>query len=182
MDAPGRRVERRGDAAPGLSSGMSNARRRVLWGSLLAVLVAAATVVTPYWVMRPFRPQGPRELEVALTVLRFAPWLITAALGLAVWMVARAWRGGWLRRSGTTLALLVVVAAAAASRVNLFEKMFAPLPGPTFAAARGAPLPAEDVVMAVRVGEAARAYPVRIMAYHHVLNDEVGGVPLVVTY
>jgi hypothetical protein len=27
-----------------------------------------------------------------------------------------------------------------------------------------------------------RAYPVRVMAYHHVLNDELGGQRLVVTY
>ena len=161
---------------------MVNARRPVLWGSLLAVLVAVATVVTPYWVMQPFRPQGPRELALALGLLRWAPWLLAGALLLAVWMVARAWRLGWLRRSGTTMALLLVVAAAAGSRVNLFEQMFAPLPGPSFVAAAGAPLPAEDVVMAVRVGGVARAYPVPIMAYHHVLNDDVGGVPLVVTY
>ena len=47
---------------------------------------------------------------------------------------------------------------------------------------KGAPLPADDVVMAVRVGPEARGYPVRIMAYHHVLNDDLGGVPLVITY
>lgn len=161
-------------------------RRAVLLGSLLAVIVAVATVITPYWVMRPFRPQGPGELQVALVTLRFAPWLLLGALLLAGTMVWRAWSVGgawrWLRRIGTTLALLLVIAAAAASRVNLFEKMFAPLAGPTFVAAAGAPLPADDVVMAVLQGGAARAYPVRIMAYHHVLNDELGGVPLVITY
>ena len=43
-------------------------------------------------------------------------------------------------------------------------------------------LPGEAIVMAVRVGERSRAYPVEVMAYHHVLNDVVGDTPLVVTY
>ena len=152
-----------------------------MW-SLLAVVVAVATLVTPYWVMRPFRPQGPVELEVALWTLRLAPWLFIAAVVLALWACVRAWPRGWSRRVTAVLALLLVGAAAAGSRINLFEEMFAPMSGATFVAARGAPLPADDIVMTVRVGEAARAYPVRIMAYHHVLNDELGGAPLVITY
>ena len=39
-----------------------------------------------------------------------------------------------------------------------------------------------DVVLAVRVGDDAVAYPVRQMAYHHVVQDTVGGVPIVATY
>ena len=152
----------------------------MLPGSLLAVLVAVVTVVLPYWVVRPFRPQGPGELAVALTTLRLAPWLLAGAAALAVWMVVRARPGR--PRIGTALALLLVLAAAAGSRVNLFEQMFAPLPGPTFVAVAGAPLAGDEQVMAVRVGDVVRAYPVRIMAYHHVLNDAPGEVPLVVTY
>jgi hypothetical protein len=157
-------------------------RRVVLLGSLLAVLVAAATIVTPLWVMQPFRSQGPRELVVALGTLRLAPWLLAAATALALWMVVRAWPEGWLRRVGSTLALIVVLAAAWVSRINVFEEMFAPLPGPQLVAVADAPWSDGDVMMTVRVGEAARAYPVRVMAYHHVLNDVLGQTPLVVTY
>ncbi len=162
--------------------------RSVWLGSLLAVIVAVAVVVTPYWVMRPFRPQGATELQVALVALRLAPWLLGAAAIVALWMTARAWTGGaqglrkWGRRVATGLSLVLVLGAVGASRINLFEKMFAPLPGPTYVAAAGAPLPADDVVMVVAEGGAGRAYPVRILAYHHVVNDEVGGVPLVATY
>ncbi len=157
-------------------------RRLVLPGSLLAVIVAGVALVTPYWVMRPFRSQGSTELAVALGTLRIAPWVLAAAAALALWMVVRAWPQGWLRRVGTVAALVVVLAAAALSRINPFERMFAPLPSPTFVAVADAPWAEGDVMMTVRVGEAVRGYPVRVMAYHHVLNDELGGQRLVVTY
>jgi hypothetical protein len=160
---------------------MSRPRPALVW-SLLAVLVAIAAVITPYWVMRPFRPQGAGELQVALVVLRLAPWLLVGAAGVTVWMLARVWSRGWLRRIGACVAVLLVLACGAASRINLFEQMFAPMRAPSFVAVAGAPLPADEVVMAVRVGAEARGYPVRILAYHHIVNDELGEVPLVATY
>jgi hypothetical protein len=40
---------------------------------------------------------------------------------------------------------------------------------------------AEEVI-AVHIGTAARAYPVRSMSYHHIVNDVLGGLPIVATY
>jgi hypothetical protein len=162
---------------------MPSATRRpfVLLG-LGAVLVALATLVTPLWVMRPFRPQGSTELAVALWVLRFGTWLLALAGLMAMIAVVRAWPAGWWRRIGALSLLLLTIGAGVLSRVNVFEMMFAPLPAPRFAAASESGLPGEAIVMAVRAGATARAYPVEIMAYHHVLNDVVGDTPLVVTY
>ena len=39
----------------------------------------------------------------------------------------------------------------------------------------------EPVIVFVRGGE-ARAYPLRILMFHEIVNDEVGGVPVAVTY
>ncbi len=163
-------------------------RPLVLPGSLLAVIVALAMLITPLWVMQPFRSQGATELAVALGTLRIAPWVLGVAVALALWMVIRAWPLVsprwllWTRRLGTVLALLLVLAAAALSRINPYEQMFAPLPGPTFVAVADAPWSPDDVMMTVRIDETVRAYPVRVMAYHHVLNDDLAGHPLVVTY
>jgi len=39
-----------------------------------------------------------------------------------------------------------------------------------------------DLVLAVsRDGDAA-AYPIRLIAYHHIVNDRIGRTPSVVTY
>ena len=161
---------------------MSMIRRPFVLLGLGGLLVALAVLITPLYVMRPFRPQGPTELAVALWVLRLAPWLLTGAGALVVAAVVRAWPGGWWRRIGATLMLLVTIGAGALSQINVFETMFAPLPVPRFAGVKETGLPSEAIVMAVRVGETARAYPVEVMAYHHVLNDVVGETPLVVTY
>jgi hypothetical protein len=38
------------------------------------------------------------------------------------------------------------------------------------------------MVIAVNVQGEARAYPIREMAYHHIVNDVVAGQPIVSTY
>ncbi len=39
-----------------------------------------------------------------------------------------------------------------------------------------------DRVIGVRLGGAARAYPLRVLVWHEVVNDTLGGVPVAVTY
>jgi len=40
----------------------------------------------------------------------------------------------------------------------------------------------EDRVIGVAMGDEARAYPIRILNYHEIVNDELNGQPIVVTY
>ena len=40
----------------------------------------------------------------------------------------------------------------------------------------------EELVMGLNIGGDARAYPVGIMRFREIVNDEVGGVPLLVTW
>jgi len=40
----------------------------------------------------------------------------------------------------------------------------------------------EDRVIGVRVGSEARAYPIRILNLHEIVNDRIGDVPIMVTY
>ena len=77
----------------------------------------------------------------------------------------------------------VTLVTAWAARQNHFEWMFAPLPDVRFArAAEGGAVEPGDMVLAVRVKGDAAAYPVRQLAYHHLVEDAVGGVPIVATY
>jgi hypothetical protein len=143
-----------------------------------------ACLVYPVYVIRPFRAQGARELLAALAVTRFrlpAMVFCTAASLLAAIGYWRLGRPRW-RRLMVTFGALGVFAFAALSRVNIYELMFHPLDHPAFAAASHSKLDGEELVIAVKLGTEARAYPVRILSYHHIANDTLGGVPIAATY
>jgi len=46
----------------------------------------------------------------------------------------------------------------------------------------GAPWPEDEVVLAVELGGEARAYPVSILEWHELVNDELGDRPILVSY
>jgi hypothetical protein len=135
-------------------------------------------------VIRPFRHQGAAELAVALAVTRFRPAITVVAAIAAVLAAIGYWCAGarrWKRVLTAAGAGLVVVLAFLA-RVNVYELMFHPLVHPSFTAANEVKLDGAEKVVAVRVGGEARAYPIRSMSYHHVVNDVVGGAAIVATY
>src|ERR1035437_1522519 len=57
-----------------------------------------------------------------------------------------------------------------------------PVASPQFESASASKLDRGEMILAVRFASDARSYPIREMAYHHVLNDVVAGVPVAVTY
>ena len=60
---------------------------------------------------------------------------------------------------------------------------FVPLDNPAFLAADETEyFGDEELVLGVEFAGEVRAYPVRMLRYHHVVNDTVGGEPLLVTY
>ena len=53
---------------------------------------------------------------------------------------------------------------------------------PAFVPAAAAALPDNEPVIGLIVGGDARAYPLRILIWHEIVNDVIGGVPVAVTY
>lgn len=93
------------------------------------------------------------------------------------------WQTGNLRQKIVLCSILFLVAfSAIMSRLNYFEWMFHPVDSPQFESEAASKLDAGEMILAVRSGADARAYPIREMAYHHILNDVVNGTPLAVTY
>jgi len=89
--------------------------------------------------------------------------------------------GKWMR-AVVALPVLVVTFSAVMSRLNYFEWMFHPVDSAQFVDEASSKLDAKETILAVRYGSDARAYPISQMAYHHILNDVVNGVPIAVTY
>ena len=93
------------------------------------------------------------------------------------------WESDNLRRKiALCLVLLLVGFSAVMARLNYFEWMFHPIDSPQFEAEAVSKLDKGEMILAVRFGSDARAYPISQMAYHHVLNDVVEGIPVAVTY
>jgi Protein of unknown function (DUF3179) len=160
--------------------------RRVLTiGLTLATLVSVAVVAIPIYLIRPFSPQTPQTVALAYQLRSVSPWLAPAASALAAVLAALilAQRPRWPRATPVALAGLLALGVAWLSRQNHFEWMFAPLKTAEYARTGEASFVDDsDMVIAVELNGDAVAYPVRQMAYHHVLNDEVGGEPVVSTY
>jgi hypothetical protein len=159
------------------------AKTFLLW-FLLCLLVAAAALVYPLYVIRPFRYQGPRELMVALAVLRFRPFAMILCALFSLVALVRYWSRETriLRRVLSAISVVAVAAVAVLSRVNVYEIMFHPFDRPSFANADQSKLDGDEKVIAVHVGREARAYPIRIISYHHIINDVVDGIPIAATY
>jgi amino acid transporter len=163
---------------------LQRSRRRSVAVMLSCVALSLVCVVYPFYVIWPFRAQGARELAIALVVMQFrsAATLISVAAALAALVFYwRAQPRRWRRAFATAGAAFVCVLAALA-RVNIYELMFHPDDRPSFAAASGMKLDKDEKVIAVKIGGAARAYPVRNISYHHVINDLLDKVAIVATY
>lgn len=160
--------------------------RRAAWVALL-VLVALVLVVimVPGVLIRPFVPQTPGGVTVAFFLRRWSPLLtLLAALG-ALLLVWQLWRSSprWLPRLASLLLLALVAGGAWLARQDYFEWMFAPLPDPRFVRIAAADfVQPGDMVLATTIQGEAVAYPVRQLAYHHLVEDAVGKVPIVATY
>jgi len=152
---------------------------------LIACLsVSLIAVVYPIYVIRPFRAQGARELAAALVVSRFRPLVTVLSAVVALWAAIGYWRvqaSKW-RRALAVMGAGFVCLFAYLARVNIYELMFHPVDHPAFAAANEVKIEKDDKVIVVKIGDSARAYPIRTMGYHHVVNDVVGGTALVATY
>ena len=176
-----------GGGSPPGSSLRSLPPRRWPWAvALLAVVaVAVALVWIPAWTMRPFQPQTAAAMSRAHALRRLAPAATLAALGAGAALAWRLWRSSrWTGRALAAAALLPLAAAAWVSRQNHFEWLFPPLrhPGYDPAAAAASYVEPGDMVLAVEIGGEAAAYPVRQIAFHHVVEDVAGGTAVAVTY
>jgi hypothetical protein len=149
-----------------------------------AALVALFCAVYPMYVIRPFRQQGADELNAALLTMQVRPVLTVVCAGFAALVIWRLWgsvTGRW-PRVVLAASLAVACLSAVAARINVFEIMFHPIDNPAFEPVQQAKLDVDEKVLTVLPNGVARAYPIRAIAYHHIVNDVVGGVPLVATY
>jgi hypothetical protein len=151
----------------------------------LCALAAASFVLLGSVLMMPARGQTPADLERAYFAVAWGrPATLVLSLAGAALAVAI-----WRRRSSLTtrLASLPLLALLAGALWLTWrtpaENVFAPVESAGFVGVDDVDfLEPEDMVLGVRVGDAAKAYPVGQLVYHHLVNDVVGGAAVVATF
>ena len=149
------------------------------------VLVILLWVATPVFLIMPFKAQAPWMLALSYFLKGWSPWVTAIGLALGAGLVFRLWHlaaGSW-QLALALLALVPLIAATWFARQNHFEWMFAPLTDPAYVRGAAADfVKPVDMVLGVVVNDDAAAWPVNQLSYHHVVNTEVGGVPIAATY
>jgi hypothetical protein len=155
--------------------------RKLAWTLLTLCAALAFTVFAyPLYVIRPFRAQGSGELAAALAIHQWGPLLGVIAASMAVLLTVLMWRSA--KRIAFAAVMLLTVALAVLSRINVYEIMFHRIDSPQTMPAAEAKIDNDDMVIGIKVAGQSRAYPIRMMAYHHVVNDRLGGLPIASTY
>lgn len=171
-----------------MSTSTTNAvpsKRWPLWLLLLLVVIVAVVVVAvPVFVIMPFKAQTAAGVEWSYRLRRWSPYLTPLATLAALALAFPLWRGGrWVTRLALVVLFVPLLGVTWFARQNHFEWMFAPLSALAHAPASTADfINDQDMVMAIELNGEAVAYPIRQMAYHHVVNDVVGGRPITATY
>lgn len=159
--------------------------RAINWLALfLLAAVAIAIVAIPVFVIMPFKAQTAADVAWSYRLRAWSPWVTVAATLSAFVFCFKLWRGArWYGRALMPPLLVAMLGVTWMARQNHFEWMFKPISTIAYARVNEAAfLKPEDMVMAVVINGDAAAYPIRQMAYHHVVNDSVGGRPITATY
>ena len=159
---------------------------KTVWFILSAIVLSAAAIVAvPVWLIQPFVPQTANALRMSYLLKTWSPILTLAALLTSIILIVYLWHNSkrWFAKAFLFAPLVVILPCVWFARQNHFEWMFNPLAQAAFAKASEADFVADDdMVLAVKLNGEAVAYPVRQMAYHHIVQDVVGGQPITATY
>jgi hypothetical protein len=141
--------------------------------------------IGPDWLVSPTRVQESSDLQLSYTLSKWAPILTVVNLLFAIPLAIAVWRTGRLRlrKLGVALSLVAIAFCIRTAQQPVVEGIFSPLPEAVYV-----PVPAavhvqdDDHVLGIRFAGRAVAYPVPIVAYHHIVNDRLDDEPFVVTY
>ena len=154
----------------------------------LVILVSGsiALVLMPDYLTSPERSQTQADLELShklkiwngpLTLVNLA---VGAILALVIW---RRPAVRWRSKTFVATAVLVLAVTSYAARVYFAEVVFIQLSEVVrVPVSEATHVQSEDLVLAVKTGGEAAAYPFPIIGYHHLVNDRLAGEPYVVTY
>jgi hypothetical protein len=147
------------------------------------VLAVATVVGVPVWLIRPFVTQLTAAIDWSWTLRHGWPLATAIALVAGLLLVAGLWRGARGRDARSSCSPRCFSPAPRGLPGNHFEWMFRPFPAARFTpVADTKDVPDKEPIFSVAHRGEALAFPIRRIGYHHLINTEVGRVPIVSTY
>jgi hypothetical protein len=153
-----------------------------LW---VVVLVALAWTMLPFLLVAPFLSQTALHLRLSYALDQSAPGATLLLLLPGIVLATIIWRRGPDTRGkvGVIVGCGMLALLAFAARLIPAEIVFSRLDDVVrIPADRAEPPTTEGLVLGVISGTESAAYPVPVVAYHHIVNDRLAGEPFVVTY
>jgi hypothetical protein len=155
-----------------------------MWFLAAIAFLALFLGLFPMLVSHPYVEQTPSILMAAYWIQKAGP-AVSACLAV-IGVVAAYGRAVRYGRRTAMLACLLLVPAIAfvfTSRRYFAEWFFSPARGAQLASIQQpSDVSDNDLVIGVTLDGVSRAYPVRYLAFHHMLNDALGSTHLLPTY
>ncbi len=149
------------------------------------ILVAIACTFLPFLLVAPFHSQTILDLRLSYALNRWAPGVTLLLLLAGIMLAIVIWRLGARRlgKVGVIVGCGVLALLAYAARLQPAEIVFSRLQKVVrIQEDQAEHVTAEGLVLVVTSGTESAAYPVPIVAYHHIVNDRLADEPFVVTY
>lgn len=156
------------------------------WLLLIIIAITAfAFVAIPVYLIQPFAPQTENALTISYYLRAFSPYLTIIFAVIALILCVQIWRSSkyWFTNITLVLPIIIIGFSIWFSQQNHFLWMFSPSVNPAYAKVSEVDFVKDDeMVLAVTINGESVAYPILQMAYHHVVQDVVGGQPITATY
>ncbi|MEO5581516.1 MAG: DUF3179 domain-containing (seleno)protein [Saprospiraceae bacterium] len=152
--------------------------KRLFWTSIIALILFEAANV--YFIMPMPGSQDMNSLDLAyfLNKWRWA-FRILYVIGIVIGWYKSNWKRSWVPFIPLILAIAVIYMA----NFNMAaDQMFQQPRHIIFKDSTGNQVDSNRLVLGVVINDVAKAYPIRLIGYHHHLLDTVGGKPIMVTY
>jgi len=154
------------------------------WSTLYYVGVASLLlfeVANIYFIMPMPGSQRMNSLSLAYFLYDHR-WFFRVAFGVAIVLGGMAVFRGSRKWVPVAAGLFTLVAIYLLNFKMAADHMFRQPENVTFAGREKNILSDSSLVICVKHGGEVKAYPIRYVVYHHQVQDEVGGLPLIITY
>ncbi|MBL7756789.1 MAG: DUF3179 domain-containing protein [Chitinophagaceae bacterium] len=152
--------------------------KKIFWIGWLGLLLFE--IANVYFIMPMPGSQRMNSLPLAYFLYTWR-WVFRAVFGIMV--LAGLFRSSWRRKWLLLFPLLLLATVAYFANFEMAaDQMFRQPRTLAMANAASSQVDTNRLVIGIRIGDVAKAYPIQFIGYHHQVQDRINGQPVLVTY